>query len=99
MSVTDRRPLGVPLRARALPAQAPDRSPRTAGPQPRDVLRLALPDRSPRTAGPQPRDVLRLALPDRSPRTAGPQPRDVLRLALRPGGSLRKGGEAPLRVS
>src|SRR5262249_59614657 len=39
-------------------------SPRTAGPQPRDVLRLALPFfGSPRTAGPQPRDVLRLALP------------------------------------
>src|SRR6266498_5204719 len=37
-------------------------SPRTAGPQPRDVLRLALLLCSPRTAGPQPRDVLRLAL-------------------------------------
>src|SRR5437773_9010677 len=57
-------------------------SPRTAGPQPRDVLRLALLLCSPRTAGPQPRDVLRLALIFRSPRTAGPQPRDVLRLAL-----------------
>src|SRR5437867_10259900 len=32
------------LRAPALPAQPPDRSPRTAGPQPRDVLRLGLPD-------------------------------------------------------
>src|SRR5713101_8424809 len=58
-------------------------SPRTAGPQPRDVLRLALLIGSPRTAGPQPRDVLRLALLIGSPRTAGPQPRDVLRLALR----------------
>src|SRR3989449_3375261 len=39
-------------------------SPRTAGPQPRDLLRLALPFLgSPRTAGPQPRDLLRLALP------------------------------------
>src|SRR5439155_27249367 len=39
-------------------------SPLTGGPQPRDVLRLALPFAgSPRTAGPQPRDVLRLALP------------------------------------
>jgi hypothetical protein len=39
-------------------------SPRTAGPQPRDVLRLARSlTGSPRTAGPQPRDVLRLALP------------------------------------
>src|SRR6058998_2759391 len=94
----DRRPLGVPLRARALPAQAPDRSPRTAGPQPRDVLRLALPDRAPRTAGPQPPDVLRLALPDRAPRTRGAQPAAVLRLALRPGGRLRKGGEARLRA-
>src|SRR5437867_12896597 len=92
--MTGRRPLGVPLRARALPAQPPDRSPRTAGPQPRDVLRLALPDRSPRTAGPQPRDVLRLALPDRSPRTAGPQPRDVLRLAP-PDRSPRTAGPQP----
>src|SRR6266545_5577618 len=50
------------VRAPALPAQSPDHSPRTAGPQPRDVLWLALSDRSPRTAGPQPRDVLRLAL-------------------------------------
>src|SRR5881296_3275587 len=59
-------------------------SPRTAGPQPRDLLRLALPFLgSPRTAGPQPRDLLRLALPFLgSPRTAGPQPRDLLRLAL-----------------
>jgi len=56
--LTNRRPLGVPLRARAWPAQ----------------------------------------LPDCSPRTAGPQPRDVLRLAPRPGGRLRKGGEAPLRA-
>jgi hypothetical protein len=38
-------------------------SPRTAGPQPRDVLRLGFRMiGSPRTAGPQPRDVLRLAL-------------------------------------
>src|SRR5439155_22392109 len=59
-------------------------SPRPAGPQPRDLLRLALPFiDSPRTAGPQPRDLLRLALPFiDSPRTAGPQPRDLLRLAL-----------------
>src|ERR671936_338793 len=59
------------------------RSPRTVGPQPHDVLRLALPlFRSPRTVGPQPHDVLRLALPlFRSPRTVGPQPHDVLRLA------------------
>src|SRR2546425_10125893 len=59
-------------------------SPRPAGPQPRDVLRLARPlIDSPRTAGPQPRDVLRLPRPlIDSPRTAGPQPRDVLRLAL-----------------
>src|SRR6266498_2965165 len=63
-------------------AALPDRSPRRAGPQPRDVLRLDLLDGSPRTAGPQPRDVLRLDLLDGSPRTAGPQPRDVLRLAL-----------------
>src|SRR2546428_4161066 len=55
---TTRRPLGVPLRVRSLPAPTLDCS----------------------------------------PRTAGPQPRDVLRLALRPGGRLRKGGEAPLRV-
>src|SRR5439155_4886259 len=56
-------------------------SPRTAGPQPHDVLRLALPFiSSPRTAGPQPHDVLRLALPFiSSPRTAGPQPPDLLR--------------------
>src|SRR6266852_4031266 len=32
----------VPLRAPALPAQFSDCSPRTAGPQPHDVLRLAL---------------------------------------------------------
>src|SRR5438105_5434027 len=32
----------VPLRAPASPAQFSDCSPRTAGPQPRDVLRLAL---------------------------------------------------------
>src|SRR5712692_1251188 len=32
----------VPLRAPASPAQFSDSSPRTAGPQPRDVLRLAL---------------------------------------------------------
>src|SRR5438445_3554514 len=38
-------------------------SPRTAGPQPSDVLRLGSFSRSPRAAGPQPRDVLRLALP------------------------------------
>src|SRR5262249_33676722 len=59
-------------------------SPQTAGPQPRDVLRLALHLLcSPQTAGPQPRDVLRLALHLLcSPQTAGPQPRDVLRLAL-----------------
>src|SRR2546428_556563 len=50
------------VRAPAPPAQPPDGSPRTAGPQPRDVLRLDSPDSSPRTAGPQPRDVLRLAL-------------------------------------
>src|SRR6267143_7121422 len=58
-------------------------SPRTAGPPPRDVLRLARPlIHSPRTAGPPPRDVLRLARPlIHSPRTAGPPPRDVLRLA------------------
>src|SRR2546426_10687606 len=37
-----RGPFGVPLRAPALPAQASGCSPRTAGPQPRDVLRLAL---------------------------------------------------------
>ena len=50
------------LRAPAPPAQAPEGSPRTAGPQPRDVLRLALPEGSPPTSGPQPRDVLRLAV-------------------------------------
>src|SRR5207248_5054840 len=58
----------------------------------------AISDCSPRTHGAQPVAVLRLGLPDRSPRTAGPQPRDVLRLAVRPGGRVRKGGEAPLRV-
>src|SRR5438309_5443007 len=59
-------------------------SPRTAGPQPRDLLRLALPFiGSPRTAGPQPRDLLRLALPFiGSPRTAGPPPPDLPRPAL-----------------
>src|SRR6266536_2026496 len=93
----NRRPLGVPLRAWASPAQAPDRSPRTAGPQPRDVLRLDSPDRSPRTAGPQPRDVLRLDSPDRSPRTAGPQPRDVLRLGS-PECSPRTAGPQPRDV-
>src|SRR6266436_4021528 len=36
------RPVDVPLRAPAPPAQAPDRSRRTAGPQPRDVPRLVL---------------------------------------------------------
>src|SRR2546427_10706983 len=54
-------------------------SPRTAGPQPRDLLRLALPFLgSPRTAGPQPRDVLRLALP-RTAALQGPRrlPREV----------------------
>src|SRR5881296_3796691 len=59
----------------------------------------AISDCSPRTHGTQPVAVLRLDSPDGSPRTAGPQPREVLRLALRPGGRLRKGGEAPLRVS
>src|SRR3989442_1765129 len=38
------------------------------------------------------------ATSDCSPRTHGAQPVAVLRLALRPGGRLRKGGEAPLRV-
>src|SRR2546425_7663383 len=59
-------------------------SPRTAGPQPRDGLRLARPGitDSPQTAGPQPRDVLRLARPGvtDSPPTAGPPPRALLRL-------------------
>src|SRR5207249_10375134 len=57
----------TPLRAPAVPAEFPDGSPRTVGPQPHDVLRLArLPDGSPRTVGPQPHDVLRLAqLPER----------------------------------
>src|SRR5947207_7527314 len=36
--------------------------------------------------------------PDCSPRTHGAQPVAVLRLALHPGGTVRKGGEAPLRV-
>src|SRR5438874_7294645 len=66
-------------------------SPPTAGPQPRDVLRLARPlfFGSPRTAGPQPRDVLRLARPSSSARLRrrGPSPatscgsHDLLRLA------------------
>src|SRR5262249_15606348 len=72
-------------------------SPRIAGPQPRDVLRLArLSYSSPRTAGPQPRDVLRLArLSYGSPRTAGPQPRDVLRLARLSYGSPRTARPQP----
>src|SRR2546425_3064213 len=55
------------------------RSPRTAGPQPRDALWLARPSiSSPPTAGPQPRDVLRLARPSiNSPRAAGPPPPDA----------------------
>src|SRR5438874_3152281 len=66
------------------PAIILHRSPRPAGPQPRDGLRLALLlISSPRPAGPQPRDGLRLALLlISSPRPAGPQPRDGLRLAL-----------------
>src|SRR5205823_4208509 len=66
------------------PAIILHRSPRPAGPQPRDGLRLALLLlSSPRPAGPQPRDGLRLALLLlSSPRPAGPQPRDGLRLAL-----------------
>src|SRR5439155_6201308 len=36
------RPVNVPLRGPAPPAQAPDRSPRTRGAQPAAVLRLAL---------------------------------------------------------
>src|SRR3989449_1485634 len=75
-------------------------SPRTAGPQPGDVLRLARPlIDSPRTAGPQPRDVLRLARPlIDSPRTAGPQPRDVLRLARPLIDSPRTAGPQPRDV-
>src|SRR5438874_3162804 len=56
-------------------------SPRTVGPQPHDVLRLALP---------APSQTRRALSPDRrlapffvgSPRTVGPPPHDVLRLAL-----------------
>src|SRR5438876_1070466 len=51
---------GGPSPATSCGSHATGRSPRTAGPQPRDVLRLALHRTSPRTAGAQPRDVLRL---------------------------------------
>src|SRR2546422_1730452 len=50
-------------------------SPRTAGPQPRDLLRLALPFLgSPRTAGPQPRHPPRPALPPPAPPPEPPPP-------------------------
>src|SRR5438309_11926361 len=69
-------------------------SPRTVGPQPHDVLRLALPlICSPRTVGPQPHDVLRLALPlVCAPRTGGARPHDVLRVALHRGDGARPAG-------
>src|SRR5205823_14301200 len=79
------------------PAIILHRSPRPAGPQPRDGLRLALLlISSPRPAGPQPRDGLRLALLlISSPRPAGPQPRDGLRLALLLISSPRPAGPQP----
>src|SRR5205823_6469989 len=86
-AVDERIPQQPPSHLRALPVRLAVfhrvpflGSPRTAGPPPHDVLRLALPLLlgSPRTAGPPPHDVLRLALPLflGSPRTAGtPAPR------------------------
>src|SRR5438876_12096261 len=88
-------PGSVPLSSAGFAGATSDCSPRTHGAQPVAVLRLALRDCSPRTPGAQPVAVLRLARPDRSPRTRGAEPAAVLRLALRPGGRLRKGGEAP----
>src|SRR5438270_9168822 len=63
---------GAPAPRRPTAPTTITRSPRTAGPQPRDVLRLARPfNRSPRPAGPQPRAVLRLALRSTRPDARG----------------------------
>src|SRR5262245_18409284 len=72
-------------------------APRSAGPQPRDDLRLrASFFGAPRSAGPNPRDDLRLrASFFGAPRSAGPQPRDDLRLRASFFGAPRSAGPQP----